>query len=169
MLHSVAEATRLAVRSVTVSVLVWSRRDRALALKRHVQLSTACDFSDAAALRKLAGAGERLVCLQFPDGLGSLYCHSFVLSSSSTVLRNILEDTQQHCWQQGQLCIIPLAGDSNVSLWKLALGLMYRLSLSAINLDNAQPLLLLAHKYDMSCITGRCAPCPLRHCLTGNL
>jgi hypothetical protein len=127
-------------------------------------MSTACDFSDAAAVRKLAGAGERLVCLQFPDGLGSLYCHSFVLSSRSTVLRNVLEDTQQ---QQGQLCTIPLAGDSNVSLWKLALGLMYRLSLSAINLENAQPLLLLAHKYDMSCITGRCAPCLLRHCLTG--
>jgi hypothetical protein len=118
-------------------------------------MSTSVDFSDATAVLKLAGTGERLVCLQFP-GLHSLYCHSFVLSSSSTVLRNVLEDTQQ---QQSQLCTIPLAGDNDVSLWKLALGLMYRLSASTINLGNAQPLLLLAHKYDMCCITGECPLC----------
>lgn len=108
-------------------------------------------FSDAAAVRELAAAGERLVCLEFPDGLGSLYCHSFVLSSSSTVFRHVLEDTQQ---QHDELCTIPLAGDSDVSLWSLALGLMYRMETAAITLDNAQALLLLSHKYDMSQIMG---------------
>lgn len=70
------------------------------------------DFSDASAVRQLAAAGERLVCLEFPDGLGSLDCHSFLLSFSSPVLRHVLDDTQQ----QDQLCTIPLAGDSDISV-----------------------------------------------------
>jgi hypothetical protein len=112
--------------------------------------SVSC-FSDPAAVRELASAGERLVCLQFPDELGSLYCHSFVLSSSSSVLRNVLEDTQQ---QKGELCTIPLAGDSDVSVWSLALGLIYGVEAATVTLDNAQALLLLAHKYDMARIIG---------------
>ena len=111
------------------------------------------DFSDAAAVRKLAAVGERLVCLEFPDGLGSLYCDSCFLSFSSPVLRNVLEDTQQH-QQQGHLCTIPLAGDSDVSVWKLALGLIYHLKTATITLDSAKRLLLLADKWDMECIKG---------------
>jgi hypothetical protein len=117
-------------------------------------MRTTIDFSDAAAVRELAAAGERMVCLQFPESLGSLYCHSCLLALSSPVLRNVLEDTQH----DAQLCTIPLAGDTNVSVWKLALGLIYHLKAATITLDNAQTLLLLAHKYDMDCVTGGCRP-----------
>lgn len=37
-------------------------------------MASVIDFSDAAAVRELAAAGERLVRLEFPEGLGSLYC-----------------------------------------------------------------------------------------------
>jgi hypothetical protein len=50
-----------------------------------------------------------------------------------------------------------VAGDSDLSVWSLALGLIYRLENATITLDNAQALLLLAHKYDMRSITGACA------------
>jgi hypothetical protein len=117
-------------------------------------MNSTFSFSNAAAVRELAGAGERLVCLQFPDaGLGPLYCHSCLLSFSSTVMRNVLEDTQQQQQQQDQ-CTLPLTDDSDVSVWKLALGLIYRLETATVTLDNAQALLLLAHKYDIRCITG---------------
>lgn len=119
---------------------------------------TNMDFSDAEAVRELAAAGERLVCLQFPQGLGSLYCHSCSLSISSPVLRHVLEDTQRD--DQAKLCTIPLAGDSDVDVWKLALGLIYRLKDATITLENAQGLLLLAHKYDMASIISRCHPPP---------
>lgn len=115
---------------------------------------TNMDFSDADAVRQLGAAGERMVCLQFPDGLGLLYCHSCLLSISSPVLRHVLEDTQRD--DQAKLCTIPLAGDSDVSVWKLALRLIYRMKDATITLDNAHLLLLLAHKYDMECITGGC-------------
>lgn len=111
-------------------------------------------FSDPAAVRQLA-AGKHLVCLKFPGDLGSVYCHVNVLSASSSVLSNVLEDTQQ---EQGEVPTIPLAGDSDVGLWQLALGLIYRLDNAAITLDKAEALLLLAHKYDMHQITGRCPP-----------
>jgi hypothetical protein len=114
------------------------------------EMCSVVDFSDAAAVRDLAAAGERLVCLEFPDGLGSLYAHSFALSSNSPVLRNVLEDTQQ----QGHICTIPVAGDSNISVWKLALGLIYRIKTATVTLENAEGLLLLADKWDMECITG---------------
>jgi hypothetical protein len=115
-------------------------------------MNSTFSFSNAEAERELAGAGERLVCLQFPDeGLGPLYCHSCLLSFSSAVMRNVLEDTQQ---QQEQMCTIPLKDDNDVSTWELALGLIYRLETALVTLDNAQALLLLAHRYDMRCITG---------------
>jgi hypothetical protein len=114
-------------------------------------------FRDPATVRELAAAGERLVRLEFSEGLGSLYCHSYVLSSSSTVLRNVLEDAQQ---QQGQLCTIPLAGDTDVNVWKLALGLMYQLDTADITLDNAQALLLVADKWEMRRIKGKPSPLP---------
>jgi hypothetical protein len=114
------------------------------------------DFTDAAAVRALAGDSERLVCLKLPEGLGSLYCHSCFLSFSSPVLRNAMDDTQQREQQAGedQLCTIPLAGDSDLGVWQLALGLIYRLDSAVITLGNAQALLLLAHKYDLRRITG---------------
>jgi hypothetical protein len=116
------------------------------------------DFTSMTTVSELAGTCERMVCLQFPEGLGSLYCHSFLLSFSSTVLRHVLEDTQK---QDDQLCTIPLAGDSDLSVWQLALGRIYRLDSATITLDNAQALLLLAHKYDMRSVTGK--PPPPRH------
>jgi hypothetical protein len=117
-------------------------------------MCTTIDFSDAAAVRELAAPGERLVCLQFPEGLGSLHCHSCLLALISPVLRHVLEDTRSD--DQAKLCTIPLAGDSDVSMWKLALRLIYRMKDATITLDNAHLLLLLAHKYDMECITGGC-------------
>lgn len=118
------------------------------------------DFSSIATVSELAAAGERMVCLLFPEGLGALYCHSFLLSFYSPVLRNVLEDTPQ----QEQLFTIPLSGDSDVSLWNLALGMIYHQdTATTITLDNAQALLLLAHKYDMRYITCECAPPPLTH------
>jgi hypothetical protein len=124
-------------------------------------MCSAVDFSDAAGVRDLAAAGERLVCLEFPDGLGSLYAHSFAISSNSPVLRSVLEDTQQ----QGDICTIPLAGDSDISVWKLALGLIYHVKTATITLANAHGLLLLADKWDMDCITGKLSslpPCPIQ-------
>jgi hypothetical protein len=47
------------------------------------------------------------------------------------------------------VCTIPLAGDSDISVWSLALGLMYQLETANITMDKAQALLLLsssAHK-----------------------
>jgi hypothetical protein len=112
------------------------------------------DFSDASAVRKLAAAGDQLVRLDFPGGLGPLYCHKFLLSFSSPVLRHVLEDIKQ---EEGEQCSIPVTGDSDVSIWKLVLSLIYRLETATIALENAGALLLLAHKYDMRSITGRCA------------
>lgn len=114
-------------------------------------MSRTVDFIDADAVRELAAAGERMVRLEFCEGLGSLHCHSFALSSSSSVLRNVWDDTQQ---QDSQLCTIPLAGESYISTWSLALGLIYHLETATVTLHNALSLLLLADKYDMHSITG---------------
>lgn len=109
---------------------------------------------DSAAVQKRAAAGERLVCLEFPVGLGWLYCHSYVLSASSSFFRNVLGDTQQ---QQRELCSIPLTDESNVAVWEVALRLMYGEDPAKhTNLENAQALLLLAHEYDMVHIQGGC-------------
>jgi hypothetical protein len=129
-------------------------------------------FDEADSVRQLAGTWEPLVCLQFPEGLGLLYCHSCFLSYKSLVLRNVLEDTQQQQQQQQQqqmaaagpdcqMCTIPLVDDSNVDAWKLALGLIYRFGNAVITFENAQELLLLAHKYDIRRVTGaHCLPTP---------
>lgn len=138
--------------------------------KQKLDTESKFDFTDAAAVRGLAGHSERLVCLKLPGGLGSLYCHSCFLSFSSPVLRHAMDDTQpkEQQQQEDQLCTIPLAGDSDLSVWQLALGLIYRLDSAVITLANAQALLLLAHKYDMRRITGKwCANTPARtHHLT---
>jgi hypothetical protein len=126
-------------------------------------MNSPVDFGDAEAVRQLQSSGERLVCLEFPEKHDSLYCHSALLSVSSPVLRTVLEDTQHH--EQDQPCI-PLTGDSDVGVWKLALGLMYHMETAKLTLDNAQALVLLAHKYDMRHITGttlgKCTMCTLQ-------
>lgn len=121
-------------------------------MSRSTEPSKAFDFSEAAAVRGLTSSTEKLVCLQFANDQGCLYCHNSLLSLTSAVLRNVLEDTQQE--QLGEYVCIPLAEEKDTSVWKLALGLIYRMPDSNVTLSNAQSLLLLAHKYDMGCITG---------------
>lgn len=108
------------------------------------------DFADAASVRQLIRTKEPLVCLTFPDKT-SLYSHKSHLSLASGVLSNVLEDTQQ----SDKFFTVPL-DDADAAVWQVALGLIHaghHLDSCKVTLENAQALLLLAHKYEIPSIT----------------
>jgi hypothetical protein len=111
------------------------------------------DFADPGAVRALVpGSEQRLVCLSFPDGT-HLYSHQVALALTSGVLRNVLEDTEQQTKEQ--YTTIPLDDSADaVASWQLALAFMHHQTSGRITMDNAQGLLLLAHKYEVTSIVG---------------
>jgi hypothetical protein len=104
--------------------------------------------------QKLLSANERIVRLTFADSQQtSLYVHPAFMKSCSSVLCDMLDalDSELH---SDAYYSIPLS-DTDVASWTAVLSMIHP-SPEPFKIDwsNVMDLLLVAHKYDMPCITG---------------
>ena len=94
----------------------------------------------------------------------SLYCHAVVLGHWFGVLKNLMEElvdkgrrskaSSSRADDAGQYLTIPL-DDEDCTAFEQALSFLYpTLPLPSVNWDNAEPLLLLADKYDCPVLKG---------------
>lgn len=112
------------------------------------------DFADPDAVRGLVpgSSDQRLVRLCCQDGT-NLYSLPVTLALTSGVLRTVLEDAQEQ--NKEQYINIPLDdGADAAASWQAALAFMHHQKLDVVTMNNAQGLLLLAHKHGVSGIAG---------------
>jgi hypothetical protein len=109
--------------------------------------------------QRLLSANEHIVRLTLADSLKtSLYVHPAFLKACSSVLRDLLDTELESADSAGSAYYtIPLS-DTDVNSWKTVLSMIHPSAKPfKISWSNVMDLLLVAHKYDMPCVTGECS------------
>lgn len=107
---------------------------------------------------QLLSSSERIVRLTLNDpAKTSFYVHPVFLKAWSSVLRSLLDSVEAEVHHSETYCTIPLT-DTSTTAWEAVLSLMHPLPEPfKITWNVALPMLFLANKYDMPCVTGRLA------------
>lgn len=105
--------------------------------------------------QKLLSANERIVRLTLADSQRTfLYVHPAFLKACSSVLCDMLDAVDSQLCSADPYYSIPL-GDTDATQWTAVLSMIHPSAEPfKITCGNVMDLLLLAHKYDMPCVTG---------------